>query len=167
MSSEESGGLESATNDGSRKAPLRPTAARPKSGWDTLKQRLASARITEALLSPKFFMNGRKFTALRVIGEGGYSTVFEVFDTDKRLYALKVVNLAVQSVKVRNDLIREIVFLEKLKQCSLVVRAFDYELRETDTEHKMLVLMEKGDRDLYSIMMENREKKNLTPAKLR
>ena len=118
-------------------------------------------------MSPKFFMNGRKFIALRVIGEGGYSTVFEVFDTDKRLYALKVVNLAVQSIKVRNDLIREIVFLEKLKQCSLVVRAFDYELRETDTEHKMLVLMEKGDRDLYSIMMENREKKNLTPAKLR
>jgi hypothetical protein len=52
-------------------------AASQKSAWDTLKQRLASARITEALLSPKFFMNGKKFTALRTIGEGGYSTVFE------------------------------------------------------------------------------------------
>jgi serine/threonine protein kinase len=78
-----------------------------------------------------------------------------------------VVNLANQSLKVRNDLIREIVFLEKLKHCSLVVRAFDYELRETETEYKMLVLMEKGDRDLYSVMEENRERQNLTPAKLR
>jgi hypothetical protein len=63
----------------------------PKSpAWDALKQRLVSARITDALLSPKFYMNGRKFTALRTIGEGGYSTVFEVFDTDKQIYALKV-----------------------------------------------------------------------------
>ena len=90
-----------------------------------------------------------------------------MFDTNKRIFALKVVNLANQSLKVRNDLIREIVFLEKLKHCSLVVRAFDYELRETETEYKMLVLMEKGDRDLYSVMEENRERKNLTPAKLR
>ena len=48
------------------------------SGWDALKQRLVSARITEAFASPKFFMNGKKFTALRTLGEGGYSTVFEV-----------------------------------------------------------------------------------------
>jgi hypothetical protein len=46
--------------------------------WDALKQRLVSARITEAFASPKFFMNGKKFTALRTLGEGGYSTVFEV-----------------------------------------------------------------------------------------
>jgi hypothetical protein len=48
------------------------------SAWDALKQRLVSARITEAFASPKFFMNGKKFTALRTLGEGGYSTVFEV-----------------------------------------------------------------------------------------
>jgi hypothetical protein len=52
--------------------------AQHSSAWDALKQRLVSARITEAFASPKFFMNGKKFTALRTLGEGGYSTVFEV-----------------------------------------------------------------------------------------
>jgi hypothetical protein len=56
------------------------------SGWDALKQRLVSARITEAFSSPKFFMNGKKFTALRTLGEGGYSTVFEVRAATKRCF---------------------------------------------------------------------------------
>jgi serine/threonine protein kinase len=80
----------------------------------------------------------------------------------------KVVNLAnQQSERVRQDLMREIVFLEKLKRCHRVVRAYDYELRTTEQEHKMFVLMEKGDKDLYSIMDENRELQNLTSARLR
>jgi hypothetical protein len=56
------------------------------SAWDALKQRLVSARITEAFASPKFFMNGKKFTALRTLGEGGYSTVFEVWAATKMCF---------------------------------------------------------------------------------
>lgn len=136
-------------------------------GWIVLKQKLASAKIEEALTSAKVYVNGKKFNILRHLGEGGYSNVYEVYDTNKKIYALKIVDLSIQSANVKNDLIREIVFLEKLKKCHLVVRAHDYELRETEEEHKIFVLMEKGDRDLHEIMREQRERKSLSPAKLR
>merc|ERR1711892_867733 len=68
---------------------------------------------------------------------------------------------------MKQDLIREIVFLEKLKTCKLVVRAFDYEIRETDDEHKMFVVMEKGDKDLFQILARHKEEKTLSPTRLK
>ena len=135
--------------------------------WDALRQRIATAKVQEALSSAKLFVNGRKLTILRPLGEGGYSMVYEVYDTNKKLYALKVVNLAIQSENVKQDLISEIVFLERLKNCDLVIKAHDYELRETEDEHKIFVLMERGDRDLFQILLEHKEKKTLSPTKLR
>ena len=49
-------------------------------------------------------------------------------------------------------MIKEIVFLEKLKNCNGVVRAFEYELLETEEDHWMYVLMEKGDMDLQQVL---------------
>ena len=135
--------------------------------WDTLKQRLASAKVEEALSSAKLYVNGKKLTILRPLGEGGYSMVYEVYDANKKLYALKVVNLAIQNDGVKQDLISEIVFLERLKQCDLVIKAYDYELRETEDEHKIFVLMERGDKDMFHILSEHRNKKTLSPTKLR
>ena len=48
-------------------------------------------------------------------------------------------------------MIKEIVFLEKLKNCNGVVKAFEYELKETEDSHWMYVLMEKGDMDLCQV----------------
>ena len=53
--------------------------------WNVIKQKLARARVEEALTSPKIFINGNKFTILQVLGQGGYSTVYEVYDKDKNL----------------------------------------------------------------------------------
>ena len=85
----------------------------------------------------------------------------------KKIYALKTVNLANQSERAKTDLIKEIVFLEKLKNCSGVVKAFDYELKETDDSHWMYVLMEKGDMDLFQILARDKANNNLTPSKLK
>ena len=52
-------------------------------------------------------------------------------------------------------MIKEIVFLEKLKNCSGVVKAFEYELKETEDSHWMYVLMEKGDMDLFQVRRNN------------
>ena len=86
---------------------------------------------------------------------------------NKKIFALKTVNLANQSERAKTDLIKEIVFLEKLKNCSGVVKAFEYELKETDDSHWMYVLMEKGDMDLFQVLAAARENDNLTPSKLR
>ena len=67
---------------------------------------------------------------------------------DKNRYALKIVDLDNQTnEKTKNALVKEIVFLEKLKQCNYVIKAYDYEIRESEAEHKMFVLMEKGDKE--------------------
>ena len=62
---------------------------------------------------------------------------------------------------------REILFLEKLKECDLVVKTFDYEIRDTEDEHMMFVLMEKGEKDLNYIIDRHRKKNNLTGTKVR
>ena len=135
--------------------------------WDMLKKKITSAKISDALTALKFEVNGRKFTALRPLGEGGYSQVFEVYDSDKNLFALKVVNLAVQSETTKDNIIKEILFLEKLKNCSLVVRAFEYQIEKTETEHRMFVLLERGDKDLYQLLSLHKDQNTLSPSRLR
>lgn len=142
-------------------------AGHKSKNWDIIKKKITSAKITDALTVLKYEVNGKKVTVLRPLGEGGYSQVYEVYDKEKKIYALKVVDLSVQSEKTKNDLIKEILFLEKLKNCRFVVRAFDYEIQETETEHKMFVLMEKGDKDLHHILASHKESKTLSPARIR
>ena len=95
---------------------------------------------------------------------------------------MKTVHLKIQSERSKSELIKEIVFLEKLKNCHGVVRAFEYELLETEEDHWMYVLMEKGDMDLQKVLNKGRfnctvfflqillnlkESGNLTPSRLR
>ena len=75
-----------------------------------------------------------------------------IFQKEKNIYALKTVNLKNQSERSKGELIKEIVFLEKLKNCNGVVKAFEYELHETEDDHWMYVLMEKGDMDLQQVL---------------
>ena len=56
--------------------------------WDMIKQRITSAKITEALTALKYEVNGKKVTVLRLLGEGGYSQVYEVFKLSKNYYSL-------------------------------------------------------------------------------
>lgn len=135
--------------------------------WDIIKQKITTAKISDALSVLKYEVNGKKVNVLRPLGEGGYSQVYEVYDKKKTIFALKTVNLQNQTERAQKDLIKEIVFLEKLKNCSGVVKAFEYELKETEDSHWMYVLMEKGDMDLFQILARSRETDSLTPSKLR
>ena len=135
--------------------------------WDMLKKTITNAKITDALTALRFMVNGKRYTVLRPLGEGGFSQVFEVYNSQKELFALKVTNLRSQSEKMKSDLIREILFLEKLKNCNNVVKAYEYQIQENEDEHRMFVLMEKGDRDLFQIMGRLREEGAMSPARLR
>ena len=77
---------------------------------------------------------------------------------------MKTVHLKIQSERSKSDLIKEIVFLEKLKNCHGVVRAFEYELMETEEDHWMYVLMEKGDMDLHQVKLHSGLALLLTPT---
>ena len=50
-------------------------AGQQSRNWDMLKKKITSAKITDALTALKFEVNGKKFTALRPLGEGGYSQI--------------------------------------------------------------------------------------------
>lgn len=105
-----------------------------------------------------------------------------IIGKEKNIFALKTVNLKNQSERSKGELIKEIVFLEKLKNCNGVVKAFEYELQETEEDHWMYVLMEKGDMDLQKvsifwltefvqiflqILSKLKESGSLTPSRLR
>merc|ERR1711879_904417 len=102
-------------------------AGQKSKNWNLIKQKITTAKISDALSVLKYEVNGKKVNVLRPLGEGGYSQVYEVYDKSKTIFALKAVNLQNQSERAKNDLIKEIVFLEKLKNCNGVVKAFDYE----------------------------------------
>ena len=59
-------------------------------------------------------------TVLRTLGQGGYARVYEVFNEDNELFALKVVDLA--ESKVKEELLKEINFLHALKGCERVIQ---------------------------------------------
>ena len=63
-----------------------------------------------------------------IIGEGGYSKVYDVFDDSNELLALKVVNL--NDPIVKGDLMAEIHFLRELKHCERVINMIDYEVKD-------------------------------------
>ena len=73
--------------------------------------------MREAFASKKIDVNGQNYPIIKKIGEGGFSSVYQVYNEDKKLFALKVVNLLasdgytdqrlkneIEILKVMNDL---------------------------------------------------------------
>ena len=111
--------------------------------WGFLRNQLVSAKVREAFSVIKFELKGRKLQVLRELGEGGYSKVFEVFDDNRDLYALKVVKIRCEDTEEdmdRNvkknlkiveekDMMKEIRILELFQNCERVINMLDYEMR--------------------------------------
>ena len=68
---------------------------------------------------------------------------------------------------LREHLLREIVYLEKLRDCKRVVQALEFELLRREEDEFLLVLMERGDTDLAHLINKHREDGTLTPTKVR
>ncbi len=86
----------------------------------------------------------------------------------KETFALKVVDLQSLNIieEVVNSYKNEIKLLEKLGECKNVVHLYDSEYRET--ENKILMLMEKGDRNMEFVLnafaADENDKKSYEPA---
>ena len=61
----------------------------PQNNWGFLRNRLVQAKMSDVFSNIKFAVNDKNFRALRCIGEGGYSKVYEVFNDANELLALK------------------------------------------------------------------------------
>ena len=140
--------------------------------WSDLRSRLIQAKVQDAFQSAKFTVNGVAYTSLSHIGEGGYSTVYEVFNKARELFALKVVKPHESNSTVWSDLRKEIDFLSELRNCKHVVRLVDHERVELDggqeeEEEALYILMERGECDLSHILLQLDKDERLTPSKIR
>ncbi|CAG0899406.1 unnamed protein product [Darwinula stevensoni] len=96
----------------------------------------------------KVSFNGCQYIVLGLIGKGGFSSVYQVWDPEKEMtYALKCIKMSQRESEA--ELRNEIQLLWKLKDCDRVIHLFDYEFRKS--ERTLYLLMERGDCDLQTI----------------
>jgi len=96
------------------------------------------------------------------IGEGGSSKVYHVCNEKKQFFALKVVDLSKMNDSLKSLLKKEIEILNMLKGCKRVIQLYAYEMNKSD--EKLMLVMEKGDTDLGTVLSEmirNDSKKRL------
>lgn len=104
--------------------------------WGLFRNQLLNAKVTDAFNNVRFALGGKRFSVLRKIGEGGYSKVYEVFDDQKQLYALKVVGglCHPKSAKVPDPSseMKEVLLMEEFRELSAdrVVLMMDYDVCE-------------------------------------
>lgn len=142
-----------------------PKKLERQASWGNLRSKLIRAKITDAFTNIKFTVNGETYTALKCLGEGGYSKVYEVFDTDKNLFALKVVSLASVSETAKVDLKEEVKHLQQFKGSDHVIQLLQHE--ENEQEQVLYLLLERGECDLSTILSRLENDERMTPAKLR
>jgi serine/threonine-protein kinase TTK/MPS1 len=95
-------------------------------------------------------VNGHHYSVLKKIGKGGSSVVYEVFDDECNLRAIKRVDLSQAEEAEAEGYRNEVKVLEKLQGHHRIVRMFEYEYMP-DSE-LLYVVMERGDTDLAALL---------------
>ncbi|CAL4059463.1 unnamed protein product, partial [Meganyctiphanes norvegica] len=104
-------------------------------------------------------VNFHNYMKLSLLGKGGSSKVYEVFDIKSKIVkAIKVVDLEGVDDSTLNGYKNEISILERLKWSDRVVRLYDYE----QTSKTLKIVMERGNKDL-SVILANARGKNAAP----
>nr|XP_055067999.1 dual specificity protein kinase Ttk isoform X2 [Misgurnus anguillicaudatus] len=102
-------------------------------------------------------IKGKQFFIFKMIGRGGSSKVYQVFDHKKHTYALKYVNLEEADAQAVESYKNEIEHLNHLQQYSdQIIKLYDYEI----TSSYIYMLMECGHLDLNTWL---RNRKTVNP----
>ena len=95
-------------------------------------------------------VKGHTYAVLKVIGKGGSSVVYEVYDQERNLRAIKQVDLSGVNEAEAQGYINEIKLLERLQGHHRIVTMYDYEI--VKDRQILFVVMERGDTDLASVL---------------
>ncbi|KAK6108186.1 Protein kinase domain family protein [Brugia pahangi] len=99
------------------------------------------------------YVNSHPYVVIDLLGKGGSSKVYQVLDErQKKLRAVKCVDLSEADYCCRSAYLNEIKLLLSLKDTGCVVEMFDYELHGDF----LYVVMEKGDTDLATFLKTRR-----------
>uniref|UniRef100_A0A673KA88 Dual specificity protein kinase Ttk-like n=1 Tax=Sinocyclocheilus rhinocerous TaxID=307959 RepID=A0A673KA88_9TELE len=102
-------------------------------------------------------IKGKQFFIFKMIGRGGSSKVYQVFDHKKHVYALKYVNLEEADAQAVESYKNEIEHLNHLQQYSdQIIKLYDYEISSSC----IYMLMECGHLDLNTWL---RNRKSVNP----
>ncbi|XP_037533090.1 dual specificity protein kinase Ttk [Nematolebias whitei] len=102
-------------------------------------------------------INGKQFFILKMIGRGGSSKVYQVFDQKKQQFAVKYVDLEEADAQTIESYKNEIEHLNHLQQYSdQIIKLYDYEI----TNSYIYMLMECGNLDLNTWL---RKRKTVNP----
>ncbi|KAF8570237.1 hypothetical protein P879_04732 [Paragonimus westermani] len=102
-------------------SPILPTAVTPSA-------QLLSSETTGSLTTSTYFsVNGKKYRVLDVIGRGGSSMVYSVLDSDRRMWALKDVQLIGACKELVSSYVNEVAMLLTLRDTGRVIHLHDYE----------------------------------------
>ncbi|XP_051577499.1 dual specificity protein kinase Ttk-like [Myxocyprinus asiaticus] len=102
-------------------------------------------------------IKGKQFFVFKMIGRGGSSKVYQVYDSKKHVYALKYVNLEEADAQAVESYKNEIEHLNHLQQYSdQIIKLYDYEINNS----YIYMLMECGHLDLNTWL---RNRKSVNP----
>uniref|UniRef100_A0A9J7ZAT3 Ttk protein kinase n=1 Tax=Cyprinus carpio carpio TaxID=630221 RepID=A0A9J7ZAT3_CYPCA len=120
-------------------------------------QSRVSCTPTSAFSNESITIKGKQFFIFKMIGRGGSSKVYQVFDQKKHVYALKYVNLEEADAQAVESYKNEIEHLNHLQQYSdQIIKLYDYEI----TSSYIYMLMECGHLDLNTWL---RNRKSVNP----
>ncbi|VDK64749.1 unnamed protein product [Onchocerca ochengi] len=124
---------------------------------DGVTMALPALRRSESASSSRssryIYVNNYPYVVIDLLGKGGSSKVYQVLDErQKKLYAVKCVDLSEANYSCRNAYLNEIKLLLSLKDTGCVVEMSDYELHGDF----LYVVMEKGDTDLATFLKTRR-----------
>ncbi|XP_025099066.1 serine/threonine-protein kinase mph1-like [Pomacea canaliculata] len=91
-------------------------------------------------------VNGEHYCILKKVGRGGSAQVFMVFDSQKNVRALKVVDLEGAGEEVIDGYRNEISLLQRLQYCDSVIKMYNFEYNEQ--LNRLYVVLEFGETDL-------------------
>uniref|UniRef100_A0A9J7Z6I7 Ttk protein kinase n=1 Tax=Cyprinus carpio carpio TaxID=630221 RepID=A0A9J7Z6I7_CYPCA len=120
-------------------------------------QSQVSCTPASAFSNESITIKGKQFFIFKMIGRGGSSKVYQVFDHKKHAYALKYVNLEEADAQAVESYKNEIEHLNHLQQYSdQIIKLYDYEI----TSSYIYMLMECGHLDLNTWL---RNRKSVNP----
>ena len=79
--------------------------------WNTLRKRLISAKMKECKDTKVVNVSDTVYTLVKKIGDGGFSSVYHVYDDKRKSFAIKIVNLLNIDGYTDKDLMNEIELL--------------------------------------------------------